>query len=208
MSGSRWKGLPHGVLADAGVTVSCGLVRVPYRDRDGTELNAKFFPLRPDSSAARSWWEQSGRALTLFGPETLPSPRVAPWVPLLLCEGESDALAVRHAVAGNAAVLAVPGAGTWRREWRRPLEPFPVIYVLGDGDRAGRAMNAEVKRDVPWARPVWLPDGEDARSVVQRDGVDALELFLAEADRDARLAAAFVLARDLDECEALLGRSE
>ncbi len=76
--------------------------------------------------------------------------------------------------------------------------------MAGDGDRAGRAMNARIKRDVPWARPVWLPEGEDVRSLLQTSGPRALDGLLDAADADAFLSAAFVLAHDLETMETLL----
>ena len=71
-------------------------------------------------------------------------------------------------------------------------------------DTAGREMNSRIKRDVPWARPVRLPDGEDARSMLQTHGAGALDPFLEATDSDARLEAAILLARNIEECEALL----
>jgi hypothetical protein len=53
--------------------------------------------------------------------------------------------------------------------------------VLGDGDDAGRRFNQRVARDLPDANLVWLPEGEDARGIVQRDPAE-LGGLLAEAD--------------------------
>jgi len=104
----------------------------------------------------------------------------------------------------DSVISSGPGALTWRPEWRQHLAPFPVIYLLGDADRAGREMNSRVKRDVPWARPVRLPDGEDARSTLQTHGTRALDPFLRAADSAVRLEAAILLAHNIEECQALL----
>jgi hypothetical protein len=211
-----WKGIEAvPVLIDAGINEEHGLVRIPYRLRDGTEHNAKLFPLKPRTRGPRSWWERTGRELVAFGLETLPDPEEASDA-LLIAEGESDALALRYAFAGVTGdnpvrdyhVLGLPGAGTWREEWSLLCEPFPFVYVLGDGDARGQALNDTIKRDVPWARAVKLPLGEDARSMLQHFGWRALDPYLEEADADARLAAAFRLAADLPTFEALLRGQE
>ena len=205
-----WKGLSFLVLDEVGVTFEGDLVRVPYRLRDGREHNAKLF-----GSNGRSWWETPGRELIPFGVETLPN-ETAYDRALLIAEGESDALALREAFAGVTTVnpirgyhvLGLPGAGTWRREWSVFAEPFPVVYLLGDGDERGREMNDAILRDVPWARPVSLRDGEDVRSIVQRDGSRALDAFFEAADRVVRLYATFRLAEDLATARALLSDEE
>jgi hypothetical protein len=146
--------------------------------------------------------------------ETLPAPDQAAQRALFVAEGESDALALREAFAGvtfdnpirGYHVLGVPGAGLWRDEWASFAAGFPLVYPIGDGDARGRELNAAVRRSIPWARPVWLPEGEDARAMLQRSGSRALDPLLEQADRDAELVAAFLLAEDLAAFEALLGR--
>ena len=58
--------------------------------------------------------------------------------------------------------------------------------------------------DIPWARLVTLAEGDDPRDVLQRDGARALDPLLDQADRDAELHAAFVVAKTLGELESLL----
>jgi DNA primase len=192
------------VLAEAGIELAGGLVRIPYRDVAGQTLFCKVF-----ANSGRSWYDPGGINLVPFGLETLPA---ASWIAeestLLVCEGESDALAAREHFQADGGELfwhaiALPGAGVWRREWRKWLVPFPVIYLLGDGDEPGRRMNTRIKLDVPWARPVWLPEGEDVRSLLQAQGRDGLLPHLQAAKWVAHQWAAFVLARDLDHCERL-----
>ncbi len=203
-----WKGIGAHVLAEAGVEHGDGLVRVPYRAVNGDTTFWKAF------AGSRSWYEPAGLSLLPFGLERLPrSPWIAARSALLVCEGESDALAAReHFFEGGAELLSwnalgLPGSGTWRGSWRQWLAPFPLVYLLGDGDDPGRRLNERVRRDVRWARPVRLPEGEDVRSILQRDGCPGLMPYLEAADADARLRAALVLARDVNDFECLL-RSE
>jgi hypothetical protein len=202
MTATGWKGIDPAILRDAGVTELDGRVRVPYRRTDGTEHNAKLF-----ASSGRSWWEHAGRELIPFGLERLAPRAEARYRALLVAEGESDSLALRERFGQGADVLGVPGARTWRREWRSCLEGYALVYTLGDGDEAGRELNAKVKLDVPWSRSVWLPEGEDARSMLERDPAELDEL-LTQANENAHLEAALLLAQDVDTAETLLRGDE
>jgi hypothetical protein len=83
------------------------------------------------------------------------------------------------------------------------VRAFPRIYVCGDGDDPGRRFNDRIRRDLPWARAVELPVGEDVRSLVQRDPGLLLEC-LAAADAVTRLDVGIRVADDVDELEAIL----
>ncbi len=66
-------------------------------------------------------------------------------------------------------------------------------------------MNRRICSAVPWARPAWLPDGSDVRSLLQTDPL-ALDPLLDAADDDARLWAALALSPDLDTFRRLAGQ--
>jgi len=199
-----WKGLLWSVLEDAGVMFTdTGLTVIPYRGRDGAVHNRRIV-----APSGRCWWETSGLGLIPMGLETIPA-NTTDWA-LLICEGESDTLACREAFAGTAGghhlrgfvVLGCPGSTCWQPKWREHVEGFDLIYPVGDGDEPGRAFAWSVQASVPWARPVRLPDGADARAILQAEGPRALDSYLVEADRDAVLKAAFWHADSVDEfCE-------
>lgn len=195
-----WKGISADVLAAAGVAEEGRLIRVPYRLPDG-----RLFKTRVFTRTGRTWFEPAGLPNILFGLEKLtrtPSDEVSVRT-LLVAEGESDALALRDQFP-EADVVGVPGAASWRSDWSLVIERYLTVYVLGDGDEAGQKMNAAVVHDVPWARAVRLPDGEDVRRLLQAGGRPALERYIATADADARLWAAMRLAPDIETCERLL----
>jgi len=154
-----WKGIADTVLERAGVRDQDGLARVPYRLPGGAEHAAKIF------GSGRCWWERPGVDLLPFGLETLPrSPEFAAHCGILLCEGESDALAAREAFAVSEQedvvawhAIGLPGSRTWRRSWRSHLLPFPLVYLLGDGDRAGRDHGMSTLTRAFMARPARSP---------------------------------------------------
>lgn len=196
-----WKGLPAWVLAEAGVTRDGeGLVRVPYFAGDGALHATRVF-----APSGRCWWEPAGRCVIPFGLEQLTDERYRHECTLLIAEGESDTLALRAWAAGSPAVdvAGVPGAGCWRAEWSDLLAGYATVFVLGDGDDAGRSFNWHVRADIPHARIVDLGDGDDARAIVQRDPAELDEL-LARADLMAALEQAVRECRTLDEARAFL----
>ena len=206
-----WKGISYLVLDEAGVYCdAAGVVHVPYRNLDGSVHREHLF-----AADGRTWWTP-GDGLVPLGIELLPGPETARRSVLIISEGDSDALSIREAFAATTSsnpmagyyVLGLPGAATWRSEWRHYAEPFDRVYVIGDGDRAGRRMIDLVCQDVPWARRVILPTGSDARSLLQDDGPRALDPHLDRADRRAQLWAAWRVSPTLADAEALLRGEE
>jgi hypothetical protein len=207
-----WKSIDGLVLEEAGVVMGeRRSVLVPYRNLDGSLHNSRVF--LPNG---RCYWRTSNLELLPFGLEQLigASPRTTA---IVLAEGESDCLAIREAFAQvvdpdwpvrRYLVLGIPGAGTWKDEWRRYFLRFSLIYVVGDGDQAGRRMMDAVQRSIPWGRPLRLPDGEDARAILHRDGPRALDRFFDEADHVAALLVGFRECETLDELLAFMDRGE
>jgi len=86
----------------------------------------------------------------------------------ILCEGESDCHTLWF---HDFNVLGVPGAGTWRREWRVHLAPFRRVYVWAEGDGPSNALIHHVAAD--WGRV----------HIIRVLGYkDASELHIANAD--------------------------
>ncbi len=202
-----WKGISWLGLAEAGVQCDAsGIVHVPYKTPDGTVFREHLF-----AADGRTWWA-AGEGLIPLGLELLPPrPHASPYA-LILAEEDSDTFAIREAFAATTEtnsiahyfVLGLPGAATWRSEWRKYAEPFDRVYVIGDGDSAGRRMIDDVVRSVPWARGALLPSRQDARSILQRHGARALDGFLDQADWRSALWAAWRISRSVAELEALL----
>jgi hypothetical protein len=199
LSPRPWKGIDYLVLEQAGIVVEPELVRIPYREPDGS---LRFW--RVKHTAGREWFEPRPTTvggLIPWGLETLPTPApgslTIQGAAVFVLEGESDRLALLEAFAWwesfprGVFALSLPGAGAWAAEWDGYLRPFSVVYVIGDGDEPGRRMATTVRRSAPWVRPVELAPGDDVRAVLQRaGGIEELLDLIADADRVALLSAA------------------
>jgi hypothetical protein len=204
-----WKGVSAVTLWEAGVTRDRrGLVRVPYRLPDGRTAKSKVFA--PNGG---TWWSPIGVDQIPLGLDMLPPAEGRQLGTLIIAEGETDCLALREALAEDIDgypidVIGLPGAGSWRPAWAEYVFGYSRAYVVGDGDAAGQRMMDGVARSVPWVRQVRLPEGEDARSLLQRRGDRVLDAYLDKADEVAILGAAISLAPTLVEFHAVMGTLE
>jgi hypothetical protein len=199
-----WKGIDALTLLDAGVTRSAsGVVRVPYRDSEDSERNAKLFA--PDG---RSWWERRGLGVLPFGLEQVAPADQRGGRQVFVAEGESDALALRQEYAAwrelPVDVIGLPGAGTWRDDWRCHLDGYAAAFCFPDGDNAGERMADSITCCIPWAIRVRLPTGRDVRDLIQRDGADVFDRHIMDAEAVAVLTAGMRLCPTLGGLERFL----
>lgn len=94
---------------------------------------------------------------------------------IAITEGEIDALILTHAIGIPA--VGIPGASNWKHWYSRLFEDYPRIYVVGDGDKAGRDFSNKVVADIQEALPVAMPDGEDINSLFLSDESTLRSLF-------------------------------
>ena len=90
---------------------------------------------------------------------------------IAICEGEIDAITAE--VCGIHAV-GIPGIQLWKRHFRDPFLGYEKVFVLADGDEAGRQLAATVMKDLPNARHIPMPPGMDVNDVVLKHGPSAL----------------------------------
>lgn len=92
-----------------------------------------------------------------------------------VCEGELDAL-----VASSCGIPAVgvPGATSYRSYWTRLFDDFETVYLLGDGDNAGRQMVSQLQGLISGAVPKVMPTGHDVSSYVLESGADAFRDYV------------------------------
>lgn len=86
-------------------------------------------------------------------------------------EGEIDAMTAQ--VCGIPAV-GVPGSASWKPYFREPFLGYREVIILADGDEPGHKFAATVARELPNARVVPCPPGEDVNSFVIGNGKNAL----------------------------------
>ncbi|WP_238847554.1 toprim domain-containing protein [Nocardia arthritidis] len=86
-------------------------------------------------------------------------------------EGELDAITAH--LCGLPAV-GVPGAETWQKHYKEPMLGYEAVYVLADGDEPGIRFANAVAGQLPNARVIPMPPGEDVNSFVASHGRQAL----------------------------------
>lgn len=89
-----------------------------------------------------------------------------------ITEGEIDAITAD--VAGIPAV-GVPGSQAWKPHFREPFIGYEDVFILADGDDAGRTFAETVASSLPNARIRSMPPGSDVNSLVMERGVQALK---------------------------------
>lgn len=104
---------------------------------------------------------------------------------LYLCEGELNAIAVRHL---GALAASCSGSSTWREEWAELLRDVPRVVLVVDGDEAGQK----------WAMSV-------AASVKARLGIRWFDDHLDAVACPAEMDAADLLARGEEELAETIG---
>lgn len=146
-------------------------IMIPVRDADDKLVGVlRWLPF--DRRGAPKMLALPGSRRTLF-----PAPERLPPGPVLLCEGEPDALAAHS--AGLAAV-ALPGVAGWRHEWARRFVDRAVTIVM-DCDGEGRGCARRIALDLTVA---------DVSAVVidlaagREDGYDLADHLLAGGSID------------------------
>ena len=155
-----------------------------YRDETGKllyqvcRLDPKDFRQRkPDPTAKGGWsWKKSGvRRVPFRLPELLAA--AVNHLPIFICEGEKDVLAV--VAAGFAATCNDGGAGKWQRDFSDYLKRAEV-FVIADKDEPGRKHAQRVAESLHGVaasvRILELPD-TNGKSVK-----DAADFFAAGGD--------------------------
>lgn len=88
-----------------------------------------------------------------------------------ITEGEIDTITAE--LAGIRAV-GVPGAQVWKSHFREPFLGYRTVNILADGDEAGMSFARHIAKELPNARIIPMPDGEDVNSLVLKKGRNAL----------------------------------
>lgn len=91
---------------------------------------------------------------------------------ICVCEGELDTIIV-NTVVGIPAV-GMPGANGWKNWYARAFADYRKVFVLTDGDQAGREMGKKIMQAIDVAVVVPMPEGLDANEVYLQEGADGI----------------------------------
>lgn len=97
---------------------------------------------------------------------------------IAICEGELDALTL-HLLVGVPSV-GVPGVQNWKQWYARCFDGYAEVLVFADNDlkddgsNPGQELGRRIVLEVPQARVVQLPRGEDVSSLFVKSGKDAV----------------------------------
>ena len=119
-------------------------------------------------------WPQPGEPKMLAAAGSrralLPHPAAEPSTHVLLVEGEPDMIAAR---SRGLPAIAVPGVDGWRREWMT-LFSGRAVTIAADADRQGRALAAQIAKDLAECADVVVADLASDRE----DGYDLTDWLL------------------------------
>lgn len=88
-----------------------------------------------------------------------------------IAEGELDALVATYM---GLPTVGCPGTGNWKDFYYRLFDDFQHVYVLGDGDPAGRNWTASLVPNIPGAVSRVMPNEYDVTRFVTEYGPQAL----------------------------------
>jgi hypothetical protein len=132
---AREKALPPDFLKALGLQSDQSRIRIPYWDREGKEVAARF------RRGRRFWWPKGAVPLP-YGLDRLDG-FLAEHEYLVLVEGESDTQTLW--LHGYPA-LGIPGAQSFKNEWAEFLLPARRLYLHREPDEAGGKFVARVAR--------------------------------------------------------------
>ncbi len=145
-------------------------VKMPYPGEPGSNTAMTRYRVGLDKGD-KFRWKKGDRAI-MYGLWNLEWIRQQGWV--VIVEGETDYATLAYY---GIPVLALPGAGTYKREYDKYLEGLEVI-IWQEPDTAGQNLSAMVAAGLPDAKVIQAPPGaKDPNELMQQAGDGFLELF-------------------------------
>lgn len=94
-----------------------------------------------------------------------------------IAEGELDAVS---ATLAGLPTVGIPGASSWQSYWRELFLGYRTVYVFTDGDEPGEALGRRIGKDLPNAKVIHCPSGEDVNSIYANHGAEELQKYWKE----------------------------
>lgn len=114
----------------------------------------------------------SGESTRLFNVMALHEPVDV----VAVCEGELDAIV---ATESGLPAVGVPGINNWKPFYYRLFDDYEKVFLLGDGDDAGRSFVATLSQHLPNSIRRPMPSGYDVSSFVVEHGPEELLRYVA-----------------------------
>lgn len=89
-----------------------------------------------------------------------------------ICEGELDTLIAQSAT--GIPCVGMPGAKGWKDWYHRAFTDYRQVFVLCDGDTAGKDMGKAIAASVDTATLIHMPDGFDVNDIYLSEGSEGL----------------------------------
>lgn len=142
-----------------------GRLSIPYITRAGV-VDIRYRALSPEQTP--KYLSRTGAESKLYNVNALlkNSDTIA------ICEGEIDAITM-DALVGIPAV-GVPGANNWRRHFRLLFEDYTQVFVMCDGDQAGKEFGKRISSELDGATVIHCPEGSDVNELFLNEGADGI----------------------------------
>jgi len=156
---------------------NCGNILFPYYE-SGELVFVKFRPARKIKEGERKAWRESETKPVLWGMDLCD-----PTEPLIITEGEIDALSVYEGGFRNA--VSVPSGCedfSWVETCWEWLNQFDKVIIFGDNDPAGREMTKKIIQKLGSHRCAVVDcQRKDANELLYRDGIEAVRQAILNA---------------------------
>lgn len=157
-----------------------GMLAIPYWTVHGGVVAMKFRVI-DDRPGSRYLWPP-GQQSHLYNVTSVVSGK--PY--MVICEGELDTVVASSVCGLNS--IGIAGVSHWKPHHPRVLRGFRDIFVVTDNDdkedgsNPGQELAKRIITDLPHARNVTLPRGQDISDFVQQNGGSALPSLLGLSD--------------------------
>lgn len=143
-----------------------GRLAIPYKTPTGP-VDIRFRSVHPDDSP--KYLSRAGAQQHIYNVEAFQADSDI----ICVCEGELDTIIVNTMVGIPA--VGMPGANGWKNWYARAFADYRKVFILTDGDQAGRDMGKKIMQAVDVSVIVSMPDGMDANEVYLQEGADGIK---------------------------------
>jgi DNA primase len=153
-----------------------GRLSIPYSNRLGV-IGIKFRCLSEHNCKAEQcpkYLSPLGQELYLYNVTAVEDEAST----VHITEGELDAVVLTETLGEP--VVGVPGTSAWRPHHPWHFRGFERVLVWPDGDKAGVDWARMLRKELPAAEIVTMPDGHDVTSLYVEAGVETIRRLAGE----------------------------